>query len=77
MEISNYKTNINSEKGIDQARPLLRQGRRASNWQLNLHDEDRTLSVFSPGLVNEQVVVNAIHHAGFMAMNLDDYYSIC
>ncbi|HMW26995.1 MAG TPA: hypothetical protein PK678_09665 [Ferruginibacter sp.] len=77
MEIINYKTNINSEKALTRLAPYLDRAVGASNWQLNLHDEDRTLSVFSPGLVNEQVVVNAVHHAGFMAMNLDDYYSIC
>lgn len=56
MEIINYKTNINSEKALIRLAPYLDRAVGASNWQLNLHDEDRTLSVFSPGLVNERLL---------------------
>ncbi len=76
MEIITYKTNIRSEKALEKVAPYLNSAVGAANWQIDIADSNKTLSVFSPAYVNEQKVLNAVHCAGFSAMNIDDYYSV-
>lgn len=76
MEIITYKTNIRSEKAVQKVTPYLNRAVGSANWQIDIRDSNKTLSVFSPAYVNEQQVLNAVHVAGFSAMNIDDYYSV-
>lgn len=76
MELITYKTNISSEKALSRVRPFLNNAVGSTNWQIDLSNTDRRLTVFSPGFVNEIQVLDAIHKAGYRAINLDDYYAI-
>lgn len=76
MELITYKTNISSEKALNRVRPFLNNAVGSTNWQIDLSNTDRRLTIFSPGIVNEIQVLDAIHKAGYRAINLDDYYAI-
>lgn len=76
MELISYKTNIKNEKALLRVAPYLNRAVGSANWQLDLESPERKLTVFSPGLINEIHVEDAIHKAGFRALNLDEYYSI-
>ncbi len=76
MELISYKTNIKNENALQRVTPFLNRAVGSANWQLDLESSDRKLTVFSPGIINEIHVEDAIHKAGFRALNLDEYYSI-
>ncbi|MGB4845333.1 MAG: hypothetical protein WBP16_12780 [Ferruginibacter sp.] len=76
MELISYKTNIKNEKALLRVAPYLNRAVGSANWQLDLESPERKLTIFSPGLINEIHVEDAIHKAGFRALNLDEYYSI-
>jgi hypothetical protein len=48
----------------------------AANWQLDVSGVGNKLTVYSPGIVNEMQVMDAVHKAGFHAVNIEDYYAI-
>ena len=74
MELISYKTNIKNETGLQRAAPFLNRAVGSANWQLDLESPDRKLTVFSPGIINEMQIEDAIHKAGFSALNMDRYY---
>lgn len=76
MEIITYKTNISSEAELQRITPFLNNAVGPANWQLDLRNSDKMLTVYSPGMVNETQLLHAIRKARFKAINLDDYYSI-
>ena len=76
MELISYKTNIKSENALLRVAPYLNRAVGSANWQLDLESPERKLTVFSPGIINEIHVEDAIYKAGFRALNLDEYYSI-
>ena len=76
MELISYKTNIKNESGLQRVAPFLNQAVGSANWQLDLESPERKLTVFSNCIINEMNIEDAIHKAGFMALNLDEYNSI-
>lgn len=76
MELITYKTNIRSEAALGKVAPYLNRAIGTANWQLDLYNKDKKLTVYSPGIVNETVVLDAVHKAGFEAVNLEDFYAI-
>jgi len=76
MELISYKTNISSEAALRRVKPFLDNAVGHANWQLDLCISDKKLSVYSPGYVNESMVIDAIRKAGYRAVNIEDYYSI-
>ena len=74
MELISYKTNIKNETGLQRAAPFLNRAVGSANWQLDLESPHRKLTVFSPGIINEMHIEDAIHKAGFSALNMDGYY---
>ena len=76
MELITYKTNISSESAFNRVKPYLDNAVGRGNWQLDLCISDKKLTVYSPDVINESVVIGAIHKAGFRAVNIEDYYSI-
>lgn len=76
MELITYKTNISSEKALQRVRPFLNSAVGSTNWQLDLNSSDKKLTIFSPGIVNDAMVIDAIQKSGFRAVNMEDYYSI-
>ena len=76
MEIITYKTNISSEAELQRVTPFLNNAVGSPNWQIDLRNSDKMLTVYSPGMVNETQLLHAIRKARFKAINLDDYYAI-
>ena len=76
MELITYKTNIRSEAELRRVAPHLNKVVGSTNWQLDISNIDRVLTVYSPGIVNEAGLLTAVKKAGFKAMNLDGYFSI-
>ncbi len=76
MELITFKTNIGSDSALQRVAPLLNSAIGAANWQLDIMSAEKKLKVYSPGLVNEMKVLDAIHKAGFVAVNIEDFYAI-
>ena len=76
MELITFKTNINNSSALQRVTPLLNAAIGSSNWQLDIAGVDKQLKVYSPGIVNEMQVLDAIHKAGFLAINIEDFYAI-
>lgn len=76
MELITFKTNISSEKGLQRVAPLLNNAVGSANWQLDVFGADKKLMVYSPGFLNEMQVIDAVHKAGFYAVNIEDFYAI-
>ena len=77
MELITYKTNIRNEAALSRVAVYLNKAVGSSNWQLDISSIDRVLTVYSPGIVNEDGVLTAVKKAGFKAMNLNDYCLTC
>jgi copper chaperone len=77
MELITYKTNIRSEAALDRVAPHLNKVVGSANWQLDITDTDKVLTVYSPGIVNETALLKAVRKAGFKARNQEDYYAVC
>lgn len=76
MELITFKTNINSTSALKRVTPWLNTAIGSNNWQLDIADVDKKLKVYSPGFVNETKVLDAVHKAGFIAINIEDFYAI-
>lgn len=76
MELITFKTNIRSEKAVQLISPVLNNIVGKANWQIDLNGPDKKLMLYSNSILNEFEVVNAIHKAGFSAVNIEDYYLV-
>lgn len=76
MELLTFKTNISTSTALHRMAPLLNAAIGSANWELDIASSHKTLRVYSPGKVNEMQVVEAIHNAGYSAINIDDFFSI-
>lgn len=76
MQLITYKTNIRNEAAINKVAPLLNKVIGPANWQIDILNNDKELTVFAPGFVDEELVLKAIRKAGFRAENIEDYFSI-
>ena len=77
MELITYKTNIRNEAALSRIAPYLNKAIGSPNWQVDITDTNRVLTVYSPGVINEAAVIKAVRKAGFKAMNLHDHYAVC
>ncbi len=76
MELITFKTNISSEKALQLVAPLLNNVVGKANWQLDVLGAEKKLMVYSPGIINEMQVIDAVHIAGFYAVNIETVYTI-
>lgn len=76
MELITYITNIKNEKAVSRVASQLNPVVGAANWQLDIQNDKKLLTVFSPGIINEQEVRAAIRKAGYKATSVDNIYSI-
>lgn len=76
MELVTFKTNISTEKAVQRVARYLNAAVGATNWQLDISGIDKKLMVYSPGIVNEVQVIDAVHKAGYYAVSIEDYYSV-
>lgn len=76
MELITFKTNISNEKALQRVAPLLNNAVGSTNWQLDVLGAGNKLMVYSPGIINEMQVIDAVHKAGFYAVSIEDFYAI-
>lgn len=76
MELVTFKTNISTEKAVQRVATYLNAAVGTANWQLDIKGADKKLMVYSPGMVNEMQVIDAVHKAGYYAISMEDYYSV-
>ena len=76
MELITFKTNISNERALQRVAPLLNNAVGSSNWQLDVSGAENKLMLYSPGSINEMQVIDAVHKAGFYAVNIEDFYAI-
>ncbi len=76
MELITFKTNIGSDSALQRVAPLLNSAIGAANWQLDIMSAEKKLKVYSPGIVNEMQVLDAVQRAGFYAVTIDGFYTL-
>lgn len=75
MELITFKTNMSNERALQRVAPLLNNAVGSTNWQLDVSGAGNKLMVYSPGIINEMQVIDAVHKAGFYAVNIEDFYT--
>ncbi len=65
METKRYKTNIKCTGCVETVTPYLNQFVGEGNWQVDLNDPSRTLTV--TGQTEKDVVIRALEKAGYKA----------
>lgn len=75
MELVTYTTNINNEAAACKVAAKLNAVVGAANWQLELDNPQHLLTVYSPGIVDEQEVRAAIRKAGYRAVTVANIFS--
>lgn len=64
METIKFKTNINCGGCLAKVTPFLNQERTIDTWDVNIHSPEKILTIKSL-TINPQIVINAVHLAGF------------
>jgi copper chaperone len=64
MEAKKFKTNIKCSACVEKVTPYLNEAAGESNWQVDLQDPARTLTV---QITDDQKVIEALQKAGYKA----------
>lgn len=70
METIKFKTTIKCMGCVAQATPYLNEAVGENNWQVDVKNPDKVLTVSTDEKVNEEVVMEAIQKAGYKAEKL-------
>ncbi len=65
MEKLSFKTNINCNNCIAKVKPFLNQVENIENWQVDINNADKILSVSGEEELNAEEVIEAVQKAGF------------
>ncbi|MEA5426632.1 heavy-metal-associated domain-containing protein [Arcicella lustrica] len=65
MEKLSFKTNINCNNCIAKVKPFLNQVENIENWQVDINNADKILSVSGEEKLNAEEVIEAVQKAGF------------
>ena len=65
METLSFKTNINCNNCIAKVKPFLNQLENIENWQVDINNADKILSVSGEEELNAEEVIEAVQKAGF------------
>jgi copper chaperone CopZ len=68
MEIAKYKTNLKCSGCVEKVKPYLDELLQETDWQVDLQDQNKTLTVKQP--VDEVKVKSAFAKAGYKAEKL-------
>ena len=74
MQLITYKTNIRNEAALNKIASFLDKAVGPANWQIDMNRH--AITVFAPGVVDEDQVLKIIRKAGFKAENMEDYLAI-
>ena len=76
MERICFKTNVDTQAGLQKITPLLNEAVGAGNWKVEVDSPDRLLTICIDKTAEISHAIKAMHKAGYRAENVDDYYSI-
>ena len=65
MEKLSFKTNINCNNCVAKVKPFLNQIENIENWQVDINNADKILSVSGEEELNAEEVIEAVQNAGF------------
>ena len=65
METLSFKTNINCNNCIAKVKPFLNQVENIENWQVDINNADKILSVSGEEELTSTEVIEAVQKAGF------------
>lgn len=65
MEKLSFKTNINCNNCIAKVKPFLNQVENIENWQVDINNADKILSVSGEEELTSSEVIEAVQKAGF------------
>ncbi|MEA5138596.1 heavy-metal-associated domain-containing protein [Arcicella rigui] len=65
MEKLSFKTNINCNNCIAKVKPFLNQVENIENWQVDINNADKILSVSGEEELTSTEVIEAVQKAGF------------
>ncbi|MET3125760.1 copper chaperone [Arcicella rosea] len=65
METLSFKTNINCNNCVAKVKPFLNQLENIENWQVDINNADKILSVSGEEELNAEEVIEAVQKAGF------------
>ncbi|MBB6002740.1 heavy-metal-associated domain-containing protein [Arcicella rosea] len=65
MEKLSFKTNINCNNCIAKVKPFLNQVENIENWQVDINNTDKILSVSGEEELTAEEVIEAVQKAGF------------
>lgn len=65
MNTQEFTTNLKCSGCVAQITPFLNEIAGAGNWQVNLEDASKTLTVQTPGVVDAGAILQALEKAGF------------
>lgn len=65
METLSFKTNINCNNCVAKVTPFLNQLENIENWQVDINNADKILSVSGEEELSSEEVIEAVQKAGF------------
>jgi len=65
METLSFKTNINCNNCVAKVKPFLNQIENIENWQVDINNADKILSVSGEEELSSEEVIEAVQKAGF------------
>jgi len=65
METLSFKTNINCNNCVAKVKPFLNQIENIENWQVDINNADKILSVSGEEELSSEEVIEAVEKAGF------------
>lgn len=70
MSVIKFKTNINCDACLSKVTPVLNANEEVENWEVDLTDPDRTLTV-SAAELDEEELVHSLKKVGYKAERVD------
>lgn len=71
MQLLSYKTNISDERALNKVTTVLNNLVGSPNWQLDVSDRYKVLTVFSHDLINEKLLLKSLRKLGVKATSLE------
>ena len=67
METVKFKTNIKCSGCLGKVTPFLNESAGANNWQVDIENPDKILSIGANDGISPEVIIKAIQQAGYKA----------
>lgn len=67
METLKFKTNIKCSGCVAKSTPFLNEVVGENNWEVDVQNPDKTLTIATDDAVNPDVIIKAVESAGFKA----------